>query len=138
MSIERNVYMKKILLNSLLLLAVILTGCQNQQAASIKVVTNSGNIEVKVGQSFIIKLESNATTGYSWRLAEHKPGIVEKVSNTYVPSKTEGRMVGSGGIEEWTFKAIAKGKVIIILEYVRPWEKDVPPVKREVYQVIIK
>lgn len=138
MKIERNRHMNKNLLSLVLLSALIFTGCQNQQAGSVKVADNSGNIDVKAGQSFMIKLESNATTGYQWRLAEHKKGIVEKVSNTYVPSKTEGRMVGSGGIEEWTFKAIAKGKVIIVLEYVRPWEKDVPPVKRAVYQVIVK
>ncbi len=130
--------MKNILLISVLLSAVIFSGCHNQKAGSVQVADNSGNIETKVGESFMIKLESNVTTGYSWRLAELKPGIVEKVNNIYVQNQTDGRMVGSGGIEEWTFKAIAKGKVIITLEYVRPWEKDVPPIKRALYQVTVK
>ena len=42
------------------------------------------------------------------------------------------------GIEEWTFKAVAKGNVAITLEYIRPWEKDVPPIKKSVYQVTVK
>ena len=130
--------MKKILLSSLMLFAVIFIGCHNQQAALVQITGDSGNIDVTTGQTFVIKLESNPTTGYSWRLAELKTGIVEKVSNDYVPTKTEGNVVGSGGIEEWTFKAVTKGKVIITLEYARPWEKDVPPIKRAVYQVIVK
>ncbi len=138
MNIERNARMKIILLSSLLFSAIFLTGCQNKQSTSLIVADNTGNIYAKTGDSFVIKLESNATTGYSWQLAEFKSGIVKKVSNIYVPSKTEGRLAGSGGIEEWTFKAIAKGKVIITFEYVRPWEKDVPPIKRALYQVTVK
>jgi inhibitor of cysteine peptidase len=130
--------MKKNILSSLTLLAAIVIGCHNQEAASVKVADNSGTIETKIGEPFIIKLESNVTTGYSWRLAELEPGIVEKIGNVYKPTKTQDRIVGSGGIEEWTFKAVAKGKVTITLEYVRPWEKDVAPVHKAVYQVIVK
>ena len=130
--------MKKNFLLSLTLLAAILIGCHNQQAASVKVADNSGTIETKAGETFMIKLESNPTTGYSWRLATLQSGIVEKVSNVYKSTKTQERIVGSGGIEEWTFKAAAKGKVTMTLEYVRPCEKDVPPVKIAVYQVTVK
>jgi len=130
--------MKKNLLSSLALLAGVLIGCHNQQATSGKVVDNPGTIETKIGETFMIKLDSNPTTGYSWRMAALKPGIVEKVSNVYKPTKTQERIVGSGGIEEWTFKAVAKGNVAITLEYVRPWEKDVPPIKKTVYQVSVK
>ncbi len=130
--------MKKFIFASLLLSVVILTGCHNQKTASIQVADSSGNVEAKVGELFMIQLEANHTTGYSWRLAEYKPVIIEKVSSNYVPTKTQGRIVGSGGTEEWIFKAVSKGKVIIIFEYARPWEKDVPPIKRAVYQVVVK
>ncbi len=130
--------MKKNLLLSLTLPAVILMGCHNQQASSVKSSNNSGIIETKAGETFMIKLESNPTTGYSWRLAELKSGIVEKISNVYKQTATEERLVGSGGIEEWTFKALAKGKVTITFEYVRPWEKDVRPVKTATYLVTVK
>ena len=121
-----------------MLLAIILTGCHNQQATSVIPADNTGNIAAKVGDTFVIKLESNATTGYSWRLAELKTGTVEKVSNVYEPAKTQGRLVGSGGIEVWTFKAVSKGNVTITLEYVRPWEKDIPPIKTAKYSVSVK
>jgi len=130
--------MKKIFLASLVLLTGILIGCRNQQTSSEKVTDNSGTIETKIGETFIIKLESNVTTGYSWRLVEPLPKIVEKVSNVYKPAQTQEKIVGAGGIDEWTFKAVAKGKVTIAFEYVRPWEKDVPPVKKVGYQVIVK
>ena len=31
-------------------------------------------------------------------------------------------MVGAGGVENWTFKALAKGETTISMEYSRPWE----------------
>lgn len=127
--------MKNALLTSVILLTGMLTGCHAEQPQSTKAADNSGAIETKVGETFIIKLESNPTTGYLWRLAEPAPKIVEKVSNVYKATDTQGKIVGSGGIEEWTFKAIAKGKVTITFEYVRPWEKDVAPVKKEAYEI---
>jgi len=130
--------MKRKILLSLTLLAAFLLGCRNQPQAPVKISDNSGTIVTKVGEIFMITLESNITTGYSWRLAELKPGIVEQVSNVYKPFNTQERIVGSGGVEEWTFKAVAKGNVAITLEYVRPWEKDVPPIKKSVYQVSVK
>jgi predicted secreted protein len=39
-------------------------------------------------------------------------------------------MVGAGGKEIWTFKALGSGKTTIDMEYVRPWEKRVEPVDR--------
>ncbi|MBN1972768.1 MAG: protease inhibitor I42 family protein [Sedimentisphaerales bacterium] len=130
--------MKKNTLSALILTALILMGCSNKQTNSDNGTGDSASIVKKVGESFVIKLESNRTTGYSWRLAELKSGIVEKVSDVYKPNETAGNIVGSGGIEEWTFKAVAKGTVTITLEYARPWEKDIPPVKTASCTVTVK
>ncbi len=54
----------------------------------------------------------------------------------YEESRT--RMVGAGGREVWTFRAVGRGECKIGLKYVRPWEKDVPPVREAVFQVIVK
>ena len=94
--------------------------------------------QIKVGDTFVIELDSNPTTGYSWSLAKAEPNIVEKVSSVYQPRRTAERLVGSGGTEIWTFKAIAKGQTTLTFEYRRPWEKGTPPAKEETYTVIIK
>ena len=91
-------------------------------------------INARAGENFIITLESNPTTGYSWQLA--KPldeKIVQLVGSEYVPSKTD--LVGAGGMEKWTFLAVKKGTTRVSLKYVRPWEKDKPPAEENTFLI---
>lgn len=46
--------------------------------------------------------------------------------------------IGAGGNEVWIFEAAGSGKTEIILKYVRPWEKNVPPAKTVTFKVNIK
>lgn len=93
---------------------------------------------MKVGDEFVLTLESNPSTGYLWRLAE-KPdeNTVTLVSSEYraVPDT---KRVGAGGNEVWTFRAKGKGKAAINLIYVRPWEKDIPPARTACVIIIVE
>ncbi len=93
-------------------------------------------IEVKIGQDFVIALDSNPTTGFSWRLAEPLPGMLKLQGKRYIPNKPQ--KLGSGGTEEWTFKSVRSGKVAIMFEYVRPWEKISPPDRRRSFSIVSK
>jgi inhibitor of cysteine peptidase len=99
-------------------------------------------IEAEVGLEFALVLESNPTTGYSWRLAEPlDEDIVELVSSEFAkktPADGEGEIVGAPGEEVWTFEAIGEGKTEIKLEYVRPWETDVAPEETKTFEVEVK
>ena len=124
-------------LTILTLCTLLFFGCNSKivdQSDSIE----PGNITIKSGDTFEIKLESNPTTGYSWRLAESPSGTIQNISNVYEPRKTSGNIVGSGGTEIWTFKAVSKGNIILNFEYARPWEKDIKPIKKETYQITVK
>ena len=100
------------------------------------VIGASGLIKVKVGQEFNITLESNPTTGYQWQLAkELDRSIVELVRSEYRPS--ESGLLGAGGTEVWTFKAVKGGTAEISFEYVRSWETDVPPIKEKNFGIIV-
>ena len=130
--------MKKTITSVLVLSALFVAGCNSRQKESNYDAGQSGAIEINVGDSFIIRLESNPTTGYTWSLVESPKGIVEKVSAVYEPHETEGRLLGSGGTEVWTFKAIAKGKVTLTFDYARPWEANAAPIKEQAYIVTVK
>ena len=93
-------------------------------------------IETKVGQDFVIALDSNPTTGFSWRLAEPLPRILKLQNKRYIPD--EPQKMGSGGIEEWTFTSVRSGKVTIVFEYVRPWEKKSQPERRRSFSIVVK
>jgi len=100
-------------------------------------------VEVEEGLRFSLVLESNPTTGYSWRLAEPLDDELLKLVSSEFEAKGgphgEGEeMVGAPGEEVWTFEALKAGKTEVKLEYVRPWEKDVKPEKTVTFEVEIR
>ena len=94
-------------------------------------------IESRVGDTFIIPLEANHTTGYSWRLAQPPdPAILKQLSEKY--EENNSGTIGAVGTETWTFQAMAKGTTALVFEYVRPFEKNAPPAKTSKFKVIIQ
>ena len=94
-------------------------------------------IEARVGETFVIVLESNRTTGYSWEL---KMPLNEKVAK-FVNSEYVSRGVGFpgiGGEQRWTFRGAGAGTASITLEYMRPWEINVAPAKTQTYAVSVR
>ncbi len=87
-----------------------------------------------VEREFSVTLPSNPTTGYHWELAAPlAEGIVKLMDSTYQAPATG--LLGAGGEEIWTFKAVGRGETVIELKYVRPWEKDVAPADRASFRV---
>jgi len=94
-------------------------------------------IEVKAGQEFTIKLQSNATTGYQWKI----DGNVDEKVVKFVRSDYKAlpvKMMGSGGWEFWVFRAEAKGTTKINMMYIRPWEKQGFKEKTKSFTVVVK
>jgi inhibitor of cysteine peptidase len=94
-------------------------------------------IQCNVGEAFSIVLDSNPSTGYQWRLAQpSNREFLKLINSTYRAPITE--LVGAGGKEIWSFKALSVGQRTILLEYVRPWEKGKEPVKTVTFTVNIQ
>ena len=93
-------------------------------------------VELSVGQSLVVTLESNATTGYSWTLAQNSDeSVLKETGHEYIAPQTT--LIGAGGNEEWTFKALKKGTSTISMGYSRPWE-SIPPVETFDLTVVVK
>ena len=94
-------------------------------------------ISIRSGESFIISLEANHTTGYLWQLASPlDKNIIEPVDVHYITRQDTGLVImGEAGRERWVFKAVGPGETEISLKYVRPWEKDRAPEKEETFRV---
>lgn len=95
---------------------------------------------VTVGKDFNIALDSNATTGYQWQLARPlNTKIVRYVKNLYRSNASQNsKMVGVGGKEYWTFRALKKGQTEIVFKYVRPWEKGIKPVDIKTVKISVR
>jgi len=79
---------------------------------------NGATVAPAVGQEIIVRLAGNATTGYSWKMASLRGSSVRQVSKLiYAPLPARKAMDGVGGVYTATFKALRKGKTILIMLY---------------------
>lgn len=91
---------------------------------------------VSPGEQFVIRLESNHTTGYQWRLAGSlDQSVVMLLGSRY---QAPDGPLGAGGEERWTFLAVGRGDARLSFDYVRPWEPGVPPVRTAVFAVSVR
>ncbi len=69
-----------------------------------------------------IELESNPTTGCSWKteIADEKIAVLE--SDEYVQDEAEPEMLGVGGVQTLAFRILKEGKTEIELVYGRHWK----------------
>lgn len=88
------------------------------------------SINLKLNETIKIKLDSNPTTGYSWNLSDKtSTATISQLSSDYKTSSSDKEVVGAGGYDTITFKAIAKGNTTIILTYNKSWEEEVEPIE---------
>jgi len=92
-------------------------------------------ITLKVGDTLLVSLEGNITTGYTWEMVAADTAILAQQGDAaYAP---ESNLVGAPGLIRLTFKATAAGHQALNLVYHRPWEKDVKPLKTIAFDVTV-
>ena len=64
--------------------------------------------------SHTLSLDSNSSTGYCWAVWEQNVPSIVDIKNRYIQHKGD---PGTGGMEEWTFTAIAVGDEVVKLSY---------------------
>lgn len=76
-------------------------------------------------KQFSININSNPTTGYTWRLSQYDPNILAPVSQGYRRTQLA---IGGGGVQNFVFivkdHAIRKPTQISFI-YVRPWNMSI-------------
>lgn len=88
-------------------------------------------VQVAVGETFVISLASNPTTGYTWQ-AETEPEHLEWLGQEFQPGDSA---VGAGGSELVRFLARQMGETRITFEYRRPWGGEARDIVQ--FQVLI-
>ncbi len=112
---------------------VLVGGCGSDE---VEFTDPGTRFEVDPGDEFVVVLESNATTGFSWQLEVQPPDyIVRLVSSFYVEPDTD--LVGAGGRQELTFEAVGEGTAEIQLWYVREFDDPPEPADRAQFEVTV-
>lgn len=84
-------------------------------------------IELKQGQTLILSLPSNPTTGFRWQLFDAAPSVLKALGPEVYRVPEEAGIVGSAGLSTWRFQATLPGQGRLLLQYQRPWEQGVAP-----------
>jgi inhibitor of cysteine peptidase len=108
---------------------IFLCGCEKKFTEK----QNEKKVSLKTGTTFSIYLEGNPTTGYNWQVKDYNHKIIEQTGKEHY--KSEGNKIGSGGHYTFNFKTVSSGETKLALVYLRPWEKDTPPI--ETYEIYL-
>lgn len=97
-------------------------------------------VEIAAGGSLTVTLESNITTGFQWQMVGNTDEAVLALEDRQYQASDEARagVVGAGGQEVWTFKALDSGESTIDLEYSQPWEGGTNAVGTFVLTVVVE
>jgi inhibitor of cysteine peptidase len=120
-------------------LSLLVVSCTKPKEVRVSAADKGKQIILAKGQTLVLTLASNPTTGYSWAVLELPAGLEQVGQVEYKASATGGTpVVGSGGMETFRFTAKNAGKGTLRLGYLRIWEKDVEPIDSFVQEVQVQ
>jgi inhibitor of cysteine peptidase len=111
--------------------ALLLAGCATNGpiTKTLTLKDNGQACTVPVGTTLMVSLAANPTTGYDWKPVAANHPVLKLVRSTYAQSGAPTILVGAGGNDTFQLAAVKPGQQVLELNYVRPWEKDVPPAR---------
>jgi len=81
-------------------------------------------VDAAVGDTIVVSLDANATTGYSWELTAGDTFTIE--SSKYVPDPSPSNVAGSGGTQVVTLKVTKAGTSDLTGTYRQQWNSPSP------------
>jgi inhibitor of cysteine peptidase len=89
---------------------------------------NGTDVDLAPNTRLLVKLPSNASTGYSWTVVgDPSPLKLQKAS--FQNGKTKSGAVGASGTAVFQLNASSAGMATLTFVYRRSWEYNVPPMK---------
>jgi inhibitor of cysteine peptidase len=123
---------------TMLVTLTLATGCSPQQQEVKAGIDDDGReMQLKKGQTLVVTLEANPTTGYSWEVAEPLDEQVLRQTGE-AEFKAESEALGAGGVQILRFEAVNAGQITLKLVYHRPWEEGVEPLETYSLQVVVQ
>ncbi len=120
--------------------AALMEGCVSSHVMRLGLQDHGRQVDLAVGQTVEVSLESNPTTGYRWEIAGNEGSVLlAEGPPRFEPGGVRGGpLAGAGGAEIFRFKAARSGEGTVVLAYRRPWEKGIAPIRIFSIRVKIK
>lgn len=124
--------MKRILLSLFTAALLVLTGCETTSVApasgktvSLGVEQTGGSYQVHAGDTIIINLAANPSTGALWEFVDLNRDIFSE-EKAPKAGRNDAPLPGDGGKITFTLRAKKPGTAQIKMVYRRPWEENKP------------
>ncbi|ALB43206.1 MULTISPECIES: protease inhibitor I42 family protein [Nostocales] len=138
MSLTKRVFLIISLLTTLTIIFQV-SNTANPPMSKSEITVNDANnnsqIIIQKGNMMIVELLTNPGTGYSWQIIKNDPDKLKPLGDSVLkPLETE----APGASENQVFQFLAQnsGSAVLELHYLRPWERNLPPLKT--YQINVK
>ena len=105
----------------------VFAGLAQPAFAATRVITDAdkgASVQLKLGDILEVHLRSNPTTGYSWYVHPKSTTLLKLIGQSQTQAPLPG--VGRPIFQIFRFQAVAVGDGILLLHYIRAWEKPLP------------
>jgi inhibitor of cysteine peptidase len=118
------------------LLMTALSACGSTNEVKLDAGDDGSQVELNAGQTLVVSLEGNPTTGYTWEAAELDEQVLRQVGEAEFNPESDA--IGAGGVQTLRFETVNSGQTTINLVYHRSWEEDVEPAETFSVQVVVR
>jgi inhibitor of cysteine peptidase len=86
------------------------------------------DIDLPAGDTLVVRLKGNPSTGYSWAI-KGDPSPLWLVKSSTKKTSQSGHTAGAPAVQEFRLTAVTAGMASLTLEYRRPWEYTAAPAR---------
>lgn len=130
---------KFVLLLMLMLTGMVMTGCGKADEVYLTADQLNGIFAMNKGETLVIELPANPSTGYAWEVENLDTTIFEQIGDIeFVQESKEEPVVGAPETQIIRLKAVASGQTTLNIIYHRSFEPAVPPLETKWLDVDVK
>lgn len=111
----------------------LLAGCAGQEERLLSVDVQQLTrcpLKLHQGQSLLVTLPSNPTTGYRWTIEQNAGQVLRSLGAEAYQADEDGQLIGNGGQSIWRYRAEHVGQDRLRMSYQRPWETEQAPLEQ--------
>ena len=86
---------------------------------------------IRVGETTRVALSANPSTGFGWSVnPDASTGLehVDLLDEGFI--RSDSGLIGGPGRRWWAAKGVSPGRTILVFDYRRAWERQMPPAKQ--------
>jgi len=110
-------------------------GCGGSDSDVQTYTRTDSTITVDEDERFAVRLESNETTGFEWKVSQ-LPAALRLVSER--SERPDGAQPGAPGHQVFVFEAREAGTTTLELVYLQPFDEDTSPAETASFEIVVR